>query len=916
MKHEYMTKEQFIRYQTALMELAKVCSSEFDTSLEIITEVDSKTLGIERVSVWLFNSDHSEIYCKDLYKMSENCHANGLRLNSSDYPAYFRALEENHILAVDDTRADRRASECMEGYLKPFGVTSLMDLPIRLSGKIVGIVCHEHTGKMRRWTSEEQDFAASIADIVSMALESSEHKRAEEVLQKTHDELQRRLQRRSLDLSKAHEALQAEVAARKRVEDELNRRNRYLGILNAITRSLHRLLDLNEIYDVALELATRVENVDMVSIYLVDEDRKEAILRAAKNVPEDDMRKADRIPCPEGITWKLIESGEIMNVGVSKKAPPVDPAFGELGNHGMLGIPIILEEAVIGAIWFQSNKEGQFNDEEIDLLSSIGREIAVAIARARLYMELSKKNRYRAIITTVTRSVHQSINPQEVLENSVEAMSKNIDGADNVGIWFVEGKEAVLRAFRGYPDWFVKRLRRIPYPKGTTWITIEKNKPTYSSDAAKDNLIGYAGIELGTKSYLSMPIHSEGKTVGVIEINSLQAEAFDQEELKLLAIVAQQIGVAINNAQKAEALREREERYRILYEENPAMYFTVDAKGKVLSVNQFGAEHLGYTVTELIGQSILMVFHEDDKREVEKQLSKCLRSPRVNHQWNFRKVRKDGTLFCVKEIARAVLDAAGNIVVLIVCDDITKRIQVEAKMRQYAARLRRLSRMMMEIQETERRHIAHELHDEIGQVLTAVKINLRAMRGLDKDVKYKSRLDESIVTIDRALEQVRNLSLDLRPSMLDDLGLVASLRWHVDRHSQRAGLAAKLVFDPPEIHLPTYLETVCFRIVQEALTNIVRHAQAKEMKVELRQRGRVLELIIQDDGIGFDVRAAKKRAKKGAGFGLLGMQERVLLVGGDLKVKSTPENGTTVRAHLPVTSAVARKRRVKRNDTQ
>src|ERR1700757_563964 len=146
---------------------------------------------------------------------------------------------------------------------------------------------------------------------------------------------------------------------------------------------------------------------------------------------------------------------------------------------------------------------------------------------------LSKKNRYETIISTVTRSVHQSINLQDVLENAVEAMSKNIDRVDNVGIFLVEGEEAVMKANRGYPDWFIERVRRIPHLRGFTWKTIIEGKPLYCADVDKDTVIGPAGREVGTKSYASMPIRFESKTVGAICINSFQKNAFDEEELNL-----------------------------------------------------------------------------------------------------------------------------------------------------------------------------------------------------------------------------------------------------------------------------------------------------------------------------------------------------------------------------------------------
>jgi len=169
--------------------------------------------------------------------------------------------------------------------------------------------------------------------------------------------------------------------------------------------------------------------------------------------------------------------------------------------------------------------------------------------------QLSKKSRYETIVSSVTRIVHQSINLEEVLENAIEAMSKNIDLVDNVVIYLIEGKEAVIRAHGGFPNWYIERAGRIAYPKGATWKTIIEGKPLYCADVDQDTVIGPAGREMGTKSYLSMPIRFEGRVIGVLFILSYRKNAFDQDELKLLKVVAQQIEIAINNAHQAEALQ-------------------------------------------------------------------------------------------------------------------------------------------------------------------------------------------------------------------------------------------------------------------------------------------------------------------------------------------------------------------------
>ncbi|MER3446093.1 MAG: hypothetical protein C4291_04310 [Candidatus Dadabacteria bacterium] len=178
--------------------------------------------------------------------------------------------------------------------------------------------------------------------------------------------------------------------------------------------------------------------------------------------------------------------------------------------------------------------------------------------------QLSKKNRYESILSAVTRTVHRSINLQDVLENAVDAMSKNIDGVDNIAIYFVEGEEAVIKSHRGFTNRYIERAGRIPYPNGLTWKTIIEGKPRYCADVDQDTVIGPAGREAGIKSYLSLPIRLQDKTIGAINISSFQKDAFDEEELKLTEIVAQQIEVAINNARQAEALQASTESLRQL----------------------------------------------------------------------------------------------------------------------------------------------------------------------------------------------------------------------------------------------------------------------------------------------------------------------------------------------------------------
>lgn len=201
--------------------------------------------------------------------------------------------------------------------------------------------------------------------------------------------------------------------------------------------------------------------------------------------------------------------------------------------------------------------------------------------------------------------------------------------------------------------------------------------------------------------------------------------------------------------------------------------------------------------------------------------------------------------------------------------------------------------------EDERRRIARELHDEAGQSLTALIVNLELAAQEPSADRLRGQLAQLRELAERTLAEIRRLIYDLRPSILDDLGLAAALRWYAKNLLDPRGIAWTLSVSGVSGRLPAKLETVAFRLVQEALTNVLKHAEASTVTVSMSAAGRELHVRIEDNGRGFDPRRSRSADQPG-GFGLLGMQERVELVGGRWEVQSTPGVGTVVTAVLPI----------------
>lgn len=218
----------------------------------------------------------------------------------------------------------------------------------------------------------------------------------------------------------------------------------------------------------------------------------------------------------------------------------------------------------------------------------------------------------------------------------------------------------------------------------------------------------------------------------------------------------------------------------------------------------------------------------------------------------------------------------------------------QKRLQDYQLQLQDLTRRILKAQETERRRVAHELHDELGQSLTAIKINLLTQQRINK--VPPSALDvENIRIVEDALQQVRRLALALRPSMLDDLGLPAALAWLADTASANRDTAVNFSYAMQEERLTPEIETACFRIVQETLTNIRRHARAKKVDIDLVCDENQLTLTVTDDGAGFDPAPKNGRVNPRFSLGLVGIRERAMSIGGAVTIRSAPGQGCTVQ---------------------
>ncbi|MGH7569264.1 MAG: PAS domain S-box protein [Gemmatimonadales bacterium] len=690
------------------------------------------------------------------------------------------------------------------------------------------------------------------------------------------DPARRDLERRVRDLTAVNTALTVELTHRDAreaaVRVELERR---VAERSALLQAEKRVLELvsrgAELSAVLDQLCRTVEDLTdgmLCSIQLLDRDGIRLRHGAAPGLPAGYNRAVDGLAIGPraGSCGTSAYRGE--RVIVSDLA--TDPLWADYRElalpHGLRACwstPILdAVGAVLGTFALYYREPRRPTDAERRLIDRFVHIAGIAVARARAQEALTERERrFRAIFDAEPECVTIVTPDNELVAMNPAGLAMiEADRADDV-----LGLSVLRLVAPEYREAFAALTRR-------------------AARGEKPGVLEFEIVGLkGTRRWL--------------ETHAVPLQRGTGEAVEVLSITRD-----ITDRKRAEwALRENEERYQLLSRATDDIIWdwnlvTGEAAWSEALERVYGhARPVSAPVDWWVDH-----IHPDDREAALAALRAVLDRGGEVYTCEYRFRRADGSYATVFDRGYVARDAHGAPVRMIgSMMDITERKGAEQAARRSREQLQALSHRLLEAREAERRHIAQGLHDELGQTLTAIKLNLQALRQTSP-ARAADPVAESLALIDQGILQVRTLSLDLRPSMLDDLGLVATLRWYLDRHGQRAGYAVALDACPIEPRLPPTVETACFRVTQEALTNVARHARARRVTVTVRARDAELELAVRDDGVGFDVRAARERAAAGASLGLLGMEELASLAGGRLTIDSTPGQGTAILARFPL----------------
>lgn len=360
-----------------------------------------------------------------------------------------------------------------------------------------------------------------------------------------------------------------DISERKQMQEDLNKKNKDLEGLNSITQAVHETLNPTEVYNIALDKIIELQNVEMASIYIVDEVNNEAILQEYRNLPEAYLRKASRIQYPKGVTWKVVKTGKFIKIDNVMKDPEVGPAGRKLGGRSMIGSPIDLEGKTIGVIWIISYLENPFTEYDKELLISIGDTIGIAIAQAKLYESEQEQMQKIEALQKISRAITSELDYSLVLQDIAEYV-RRLSGSKFSFVAVKEGDYIYrTKAMAGEDDSYASKIHEwidinkdLPYECVNFKKCISNKIPIASTDIRNQFKIKYWReqlIERGINSMVVLPLIYKEDVIGVLALYSTSLGKFRDDMLEMLVSFADQAAIALENARLYEETKRKSE---------------------------------------------------------------------------------------------------------------------------------------------------------------------------------------------------------------------------------------------------------------------------------------------------------------------------------------------------------------------
>jgi PAS domain S-box-containing protein len=775
--------------------------------------------------------------------------------------------EHEQPLLIPNVREDPRFYREID-KISGFETRSILCVPLKAKMKLIGVLEAINKADGTFFTEEDEVLLSVFAYQAAMAIENA--RLYGEVIDRFEEEQQMRNE------------LAKELTKRKVAEESIRQRNRELSILNAMAGVVSQSLNVEEILNSGLKAVLELMNLNIGWIYLADPEHCTLGLTTFRGVSKK-FSDAIRTINVDEKTLQAVESKDklkrfILSVeSVIKDRAELARILSAMREErlGLTSTVFVLLQAkdeILGLLVVSSQERREYSESELELLTSIGQQLSISIQNAQLYRasqrELGERKRAQ-------QALRQS---EERYRSVVEASIQGILIIQDSIIQFANQAAADTFGYSNRKELIGLDIREtLIAPREQRELERRANEVVLGKSVSVHH--GWQGIR------------RDGTLIWIQSTASLISWRNKPAILSFMIDITE-------GKRSEEALRESEVRYRTLVESSSDAILMLDRDRKIVSCNQAFLDLFGYKRNEVEGESIRKIHRSDDSfASFGKTVYPVIAGVGTYRtEWDF--VHKNGSKILVETVTSGIKAADGSIRGYVaIIRDITDRKKAEERLKSSERELRNLAAHLQFVRETERTSIAREIHDELGQALTALKIDMSWLKKrLPKDQQGLLEKTNSISKLtDMTIKAVKRISTELRPGILDDLGLVAAIEWQTEEFQSRTGIECRLRVSPEDITVEEKRSTALFRIFQETLTNVARHSKATAIKASLGEKAGTLELKVIDNGKGI----TEEQIYDPRSFGLMGMRERVRPWGGKVKIKGTPIRGTTVTVSVP-----------------